>query len=416
MSGCSFARITYPSFVDATDLDFKERILNCFRTTDNKFNHRFSLLYNAYAEKTYPKSLNMIRDAGGSYKTHADSGGLQIITQGAQITDDLKKKIYENQALNSDIAMSFDEIPIVTVGQSSKRGDMSTRFFDHLGFEEKAKLSAKNIVEQLQYFADSKTTSKPLMIIHGNSFQSGTEWADIMLDNIPADLRPFLGGIAMGGGSFGGGEKEMIVRNAVAAGVLKEHNDLPQYVHFLGLGSIRMFFASFFLRENGWMDGINISYDSTTHSSKPHMGDYLNKDCESIAFGKEMNIHYEHMLADCKEKFPWLQYDVGQYYEAMRTSAGKYEEKHGNNHAVVEVYVASVLSNIQNFMREVEKCDNDTGYYLNKWVDVKDWEKFKTFGEVKNGQDFKRWNGEFGNSFKSKKLEPKPTSLLDFCF
>lgn len=413
-SGCSFLRITYPSLLIPSE--YQTRVLDCFKSTQGKHNHHFSLLYNAYAEKNYPTSLNMIRAAGGSYKTHADSGGLQIITQGATITDELKKKIYENQALHSDIAMSFDEIPIVTVGQSSKRGDMSTRFFDHHGFVEKALQSAKNITDQLRYFVECKTTSKPLMIIHGNSFDSGVEWANIMLNNIPQELIPYLGGIAMGGGSFGNGEKEMMIRTAVATAVLKQHPEIPQYVHFLGIGSVRMFFAAFFLRNNGWMEGIDISYDSTTHTSKPHMGDYLNANCENIAFGKEMNIHYEHMLGEIKEVFPWVPYNLEQYYEAMRTSAGKYSEKHGNDHAVVECFVASILRNIQNFTAEVQRCDNDTQHFLERWVDTKDWQKYRTFGEVKSGQDFKLWNSEFGNSFKSKKLEPKPTNLLDFCF
>ena len=409
-SGCSFLRITYPSLQIPSD--YQTRVFDCFRQMQDKNNHKFSLLYNAYAEKNYPTALNMIRDAGGSYKTHADSGGLQIITQGANITDDLKKTIYANQALNSDIAMSFDEIPILTVGESSKRGDMSTRFFDHTGFKDKAILSAKNLTEQLQFFADSKTTSKPLMIIHGNSMQNGVDWANIMLDNISNEMRPLIGGIAMGGGSFGNGEKEMMTRTAVATEVLTQHRDLPQYVHFLGIGSVRMFFSLFFLRESGWMDGIKVSYDSTTHTSKPHMGDYLNAKCENIPYGKEMNIHYEIMLAEIKESFPWFPYDIKTFYEAMRTSAGNYIKKHGTDHAVIESFVGIILRNVQNFTAEVARCDNDTQHFLNRWVDQKDWQKYRTFGEVKSGQDFIRWNQEFGGAFKSKKLEQKPVSII----
>ena len=86
------------------------------------------------------------------HEIHADSGGLQIVTQGMVITDELKDKVYENQAEWADVGMCFDEIPVILTGDRSDRNDTKARFFDFENYEELARKTGRNVKRQLEIF------------------------------------------------------------------------------------------------------------------------------------------------------------------------------------------------------------------------------------------------------------------------
>ena len=73
--------------------------------------HKFSMLYNGHTESSFGDRFTAYKDH--VHEIHADSGGLQIVTQGMTITDELKDKVYENQAEWADVGMCFDEIPVI---------------------------------------------------------------------------------------------------------------------------------------------------------------------------------------------------------------------------------------------------------------------------------------------------------------
>lgn len=412
MSGVSYARITYPIMRD--NPQHAPPLHHYLKAADHVDDHRFSLLYNAYAEQVFPISFAHFREC--YYKTHADSGGLQLITQGAVIDEKTKREIYLNQAKYSDIAMSFDEIPLVTVGEGggSRRGSMATRFFDVDGYREKARQSGQNLVDQIRLFLEQGSKAEPMMIIHGNNFDNAREWVDIMLETVPADLHQYIGGIAMGGGSFGAAEKEMVLRTAVAADTLKRYPHLKQYVHFLGIGSVRLLLAAFYFRKNGWLDGVSISYDSTSHSSAHHMGRHIMEGGVNIGYTRTMSREFEIILADVKRHFPDFPFSMEQFFFCLTNSAGAVDKKYGSRLPIIETSTAMVMASVRNFQSEVHRIDKDVNEYLKAYVDPSEWGKYHTFEEAKDAASFVRWDREFGNVFKSKKITQLATSILDF--
>src|SRR6185369_3616961 len=109
-SGCNYTRLPTPGAYELPDnLRFLKEVFTVLNNVDGKKNHKFSLLYNAYCEKHFgPAFKKYYKD--WIYSIHADSGGLQMVTLGVQNTPKLRQEVYENQALSSDVAMSFDEI------------------------------------------------------------------------------------------------------------------------------------------------------------------------------------------------------------------------------------------------------------------------------------------------------------------
>ena len=75
---------------------------------------KISGLFNAYTEEPFAVR---VEEGGQEFRKlfpdgmYADSGGLQVVTQGKTIDANQRKKIYAVQAKYADYAMSFDEIP-----------------------------------------------------------------------------------------------------------------------------------------------------------------------------------------------------------------------------------------------------------------------------------------------------------------
>ena len=98
-SGTSYFKLMYQESYRPENLDVFARTYGALNGTHN---HKVSLLYNAFTERrTGPR----IKENYAKYlhSIHADSGGLQIITLGKQITPELKEEIYANQVLHVTI-------------------------------------------------------------------------------------------------------------------------------------------------------------------------------------------------------------------------------------------------------------------------------------------------------------------------
>ena len=140
-SGMAHTRITYKD-IRAEDFSAMDQIMQRLSGSNN---HVYSFLFNAHTEKGFG---NIFKNIPSVYDVHSDSGGLQVITQGLKIDASLRKKVYEVQGTSSDIAMSFDEIPLTLTGAKSARGSMTDRVFDEENFERYATESANNLREQ----------------------------------------------------------------------------------------------------------------------------------------------------------------------------------------------------------------------------------------------------------------------------
>jgi len=82
-----------------------------------------STLYNAYTEKQHVKEFAHL-DNLGSDSVYADSGGLQIVTAGKSITEEMKMEIYKTQTY-ADYAMCFDVIPLSSTSLTRTRNERS---------------------------------------------------------------------------------------------------------------------------------------------------------------------------------------------------------------------------------------------------------------------------------------------------
>ena len=282
-SGLSHTRVTLARC--STDLDVQIIIQDLVSSIQDHYNHKFSVLYNAYAESNFP--IHFSRVFGNKVHTiHSDSGGLQVITQGKQFTPELKKQVYDNQAINSDIAMSFDEIPVKTISSNSvKVTAKNTKIFDPSLFEHCARKSGQNLKEQVNLFWAKGDTrrAKILPIIQGNSIDNYKLWHELLLESIEPEQYSILGGRSISTAALGMGIKEEIERIIAIESLGKEFN----YCHLLGLGSIQRFLPLLILKQNGFLKHISlISYDSTTHTANGSLGNYFCSSGRHIDVGK----------------------------------------------------------------------------------------------------------------------------------
>ena len=236
VSGTSYMRLSNPRIAtNDTTVEIVKMLIN--KLVQDKHNHKFSMLYNGHTEAGFGERFQAYRESINDI--HVDSGGLQIITQGMTITDELKKEVYRNQAKWGDVGMCFDEIPVVLTGDRSDRNDVKGRFFDKENYEEKARQTGQNIKQQLEIFDEEKSECKPFHILQGNCVDTYIRWFECLLEEIPTEWHDRLGGIAVGAAGLGTGPLEDVKRAFIAAQIKTMWPQDTMKLHVLGVGSIR---------------------------------------------------------------------------------------------------------------------------------------------------------------------------------
>jgi hypothetical protein len=129
----------------------KEIVNKIISFVNNRNNHKFSVLFNAYSESKFNDMIEACFEKQIE-STYSDSGGLQVLTQGKVFTKELKEKVYSIQSKFSDFAMSFDEIPISTLGNNSSVTSKNNKIFDASLFRQYAEKSRDNLKEQIEFF------------------------------------------------------------------------------------------------------------------------------------------------------------------------------------------------------------------------------------------------------------------------
>ena len=117
-----------------------------------------SMLYNAYTEEGFIPRFKTF-DNFNAKSLYADSGGLQIVTAGRQVSPEIKMDVYKKQAI-ADYAMCFDEIPLISVTKVRTRNERSNtrnKVFIEDNMIESALATGRNIKEQTTYFRTSKS-------------------------------------------------------------------------------------------------------------------------------------------------------------------------------------------------------------------------------------------------------------------
>lgn len=411
-SGTSYMRLIFGESYE--DPECKEYINNCFSKMQNKGDHHsFSLLYNSWTESKfgevykehYRKSLD---------KIYCDSGGLQILTTGKLITDKEKFIVYKNQSKSGDIGLSFDEIPVSFTGEKTARLDLSNRWFDSAKFDECAKLTGKNVADQIQTFLDEKSTCKPMFITQGNSLETYQRWTELALKEIPKDHHQYISGVAMGAAALGFGGLEDIKRAFYYTQLPIETGN--NHLHLLAVGSVYRLLPNIVFAQNGVYENIHISYDSTTHTSGIATGRYYAKDKATLFpqhFDKKI---WGLMYNDVYSKGFEIGLNLKDYHESMNTASLVYKTKHGSRIPLIKSYVATTLASITNFIDQVEKCYSSKDEILKLADERKSFAIMKSLYEVKNLDDWNFWEREVSRYVKSNNVKPSKKMTLDAFF
>lgn len=399
---------------------------------DNTNNHRFSILFNAYTEK---KIAPLIQETIKPYvyDVYSDSGGLQIISRGFTITPDLKKEIYQIQGKYSDVAMSFDEIPVYTLVNKSELKDASNKVFDRSRLISCAKETAKNITEQISLFIDNKSKTKPLAIIQGNDLETAMIWADTLFKNIPKDMHDAIGGIAIGSPALGVGELEEVKKAFWFTRIRSEIIDLKHF-HLLGVGAMKRFVPTLVFIKSGLFKDTFVSYDSTTHTSMNIYGRYYygkkpNKQYQ-IVYNRKYNQVYDEIYDDIISFLPelsrWCK-DSKEFHYVMNINPNEYFKRHGTKMPIIMSTIAHSISCINNFTKHVDDAlkDDEVLYEMIdevrmdkktkiKYVDKTKRNVYNELKKVKTLDDYIYWENHLGRFLNSKPSRSSHSTLDGF--
>jgi hypothetical protein len=409
-SGLSFLRLRY----EETRVDpIKGEFNRMWGLLQDKYDHRFSLLYNAHIEKGFGDWFKTHYRGQGVHQIYADSGGLQMVTQGLNITSELKQEVYDSQAKYSDCAMSFDEIPVTLIGDRCVRSDINSKYFDRSRFEWCARESGRNLLDQINTFEKLNSESKPMFIAQGPDLDGYIQWTEWALEEIPKSLHDRIGGVAMGAAALGNGMLEDCKRAFYFTQIPIDNNHL----HILGVGSITRLLPTFSILRSGLLNDVHISYDSTTHTSGVEMGRYFMPNGSYLTPGRGMNHKWHFINEDIKRNVPGWDYTTELFHKGMNTSVNRYKKAH-NDEAEPPLlsYVANFTSSLLNFLAYFDKVRRNPGM-IESIMNPLETVSLNALAEVKTREDFDRWAKEAGKFLPSQSIRAEaPNSLEDlFC-
>lgn len=427
-SGLQFAKFLYKEAL--ADPKTTELVGKWFERLNHSNDHVFSVLFNAFTEKKMgPVIENTLKPY--VYDVHADSGGLQMISRGMQMTPEVKKQIYATQGRYSDVAMSFDEIPVYTLVQKSVLKDAGNKVFDRSMLIPCAKETAKNLTEQIQFFLDSKTKTRPLAIIQGNCLETARIWADTLFKEVPANMHEAIGGIAIGSPALGVGELEEVKKAFWFTQIPFDIKD--KHLHMLGVGAMRRILPTLVFAKSGLFQDTFISYDSTTHTSCNIYGRYYygkKHPNHQVVYKRPYCQKYKMMYDDIIEFLPELgEYvkDSHEFHHVLNANPAKYVEEHGTRIPMILATNAHAISCMNNFTKHVSDAlhDDETLFELAdvEFVDKKTKQKhidktkraaYLELGRVKNLNDYTYWETHLGRYLESKPSRCGHTTLDDF--
>lgn len=406
LSATSYIRLVHSFFLESAEL--QEYMKKWIDIIHAETDHDFSILYNAFTESgELDKHIKT-----GIYdkvkKVYADSGGLQIVTTGSAMTPAIKTDIYNKQVL-SDYAMCFDEIPVSTVDDRSKRGDWTGRYFDDAKLDRCATETGANINEQCEIFEKKNSKAVPVAIIHGNSLDKYRRWYENMMKEIKPEYHNKMTSLAISSAAAGQGRFEELKKYFC----LKFLNiESANHLHVLGVGSIGRLLPLMFFYQNGLYQNFRVSYDSTTHSGGSTMG-RANLYGRAFILSREYNDKYQQFYDGLEATNP-LGFSVEDFFEALNSPAIGYYKKTGNKERVVKSGIALCMFSILNFIKSVEavlKSKDKLEALIGKDYPVYQW-----LIDINNESDYARWESEASKYLHSVAIRPQKMNTLDEFF
>ncbi len=282
-SGPSFLRIG-PSKPEESEyvtisIDCLNQFRDIIKSLDSTIQLEMSILFNAYTEEVVG---NWILDNNkyGFESVYSDSGGLQVVTLGKTITDEVKQKVYKTQS-RSDFAMCFDEIPC-RIREGADKTNSRALVHSRVYYPEEmiacAIKTANNIKEQIEILVKLNSNAKVFYIIQGNTEDDMVEWFKqgiAVLDNWHWD---HIAGLAFGSVCMGNGIQESCDMMAAYHRIRKLYTDeyTKNHIHFLGVGSANRLMPLIYLMKSGFLDDkVRVSFDSTSFGVNHVMGRFL---------------------------------------------------------------------------------------------------------------------------------------------
>lgn len=413
-SGMAHLRFNSPKFLDESDKNGQETI-NIIRKFVSKINteeNKFSILFNGYTERRLGEIIsNKLSDITNDI--YSDSGGLQVVTTGAKLTNEIKNNVYKTQAEFSSIGMSFDEIPVVIQGETSTRNDMTTRYFDPDILIEKARQSGKNLLEQINYFIDCKTKTKPMIILQGNNFETYKIWLEEICNVVGLDKLKYIKGIASGAAALGQKPLEDVERMFILC-QLQYPKELSSYhIHMLGVGSqSRLFPIKSMLKANLLNEEKLISYDSTTHTSALSLGNYY-YDQKLLDVSRKNKKNTMLILDVINANLQKMELDTISYKQmndfVLNPSIFNSDEYCKDNDMLQRHYTiwAYFSTQIVNFSNDLNKMITSDKYYYNLLHKADQYIPYKAVERVRDVKDFYQWKNEFGYMLPSNRVISK---------
>lgn len=275
-----------------------------------------SILYNGYTEKGIGQRLTTFDH--GFDRVFSDSGGLQVVTLGKEITSEIMKDIYINQK-DSDVAMSFDEIPARNVETfvKAQRSNISTRVYYPQLAEECAKKTCENIKSQTDFFVDNDCKARTSFITQGNCFEDIMNWFKVGTHELNTSYWDNIRGYAMAASCLGNGERETIENLLAYTHIVNEYDNCHKknHIHLLGYGSISRIVPAFSMFEMPLIpDDSILSFDSSSLSMNWMLGKLIGLSGRPEEFRKEK---------DALKIFDIL---VNKYYNIIKSEVGDFDK------------------------------------------------------------------------------------------
>ena len=390
-SGVSYSRIGKKNMTHYPEtLQYMQR---CIQSCQDKHSHTISFLYNGYTEKALGEQIhNWLRPCLDNI--YSDSGGLQMVTLGHKANDKLRKEVYKSQMAHSDVAMSFDEIPLVMKGEKSSVADRTGRLFDASILEERARQSGQNLKEQIEYFGDSDT--KVMMIVQGNDFDTAQAWVNYLLEEIPEDYYPYISGISLSGAALGSGQLEDFVRMFIMSKLQYPEKVNSKHLHLLGVGSIVRLIPLAALHYGGhFKDGYKISYDSTTHTAGLAKGNYC-MEGKNVPLTKIAGRNFKKIVNNINmnmERMNLLPLQEDRVYKRLVHPSlwDKEFDRNEDSFKEFQVIYSYLTSQLYNFTESVEKLFTDSDTLATLAGQKKIYGPCMSFKTVRDKQDFDAW-------------------------
>ena len=411
MSGCSHTRIVLGG-ISSKEYDELRRVMRILNTSNHE--HTFGLLYNAWTERRFGE---VFRDkfADSIDCIQADSGGLQIITQGKTITEKMKQDVYLNQGAWSDMAMSFDEIPLSFSGDKSSRLDLGNRWFDKDKFEFCARETGRNVKNQIECFLKNNSKAKPIFITQGNCYETYMRWTELALKEIPQELQAYIGGIAMGAAALGHGMLEDVKRAFYFTQL--PLNEPVNHMHLLAVGSVYRLVPNLLFMDSGLYNNLHLTIDSTTHSSGVNMGRVLMMD-GALDFPRHFDrAIYQRIYDEMERHFGKLEYDLDHFHYMINQPGSKYRESTGSIDWYVDAYFKMAALSAQNFKNTVDSLSD----HADKIIEVAAGRDqlsalcLRHLSTVKDKTDFDYWEKTFARHLASNPVQSgQPNNLEEF--